>query len=107
MKIKVPEKAIQKSILNYLTLRGYLCKRNNAGKMFGEHKGKRWMINVGEKGWPDIIGLKKDGIFFGIEVKVPGNRPTTLQDEVGAKIIRSNGIWFVAYDLDDVIVRGF
>lgn len=65
------------------------------------------MINLGESGWPDIIGIKKNGQFFGIEVKAKDGVLTDIQKQVGDTIQSSNGIWFVARDLTDVIGKGF
>lgn len=88
-------------------MKGIVCKRNNAGLMFSEYKGRRRAINVGEAGWPDIIGLTKGGTFFGIEVKGAGGVVSEAQREIGDRINASGGIWFVAFDLADVIARGF
>jgi len=107
MRLKVRESDIQKAILEYLKLRGYVCRRSNAGKMFIKDKGRTRAINIGEAGWPDIDGITKSGIFFGIEVKVPGGQPTPIQAQKGEEINKSNGIWFVATDVAEVIARGF
>lgn len=107
MALDPAEKDIQKAILMYLKIRGYLCKRNNAGKAFAEHNGKRRMFTVGESGWPDIEGVMKDGKYFGIEVK---SRKGVLADSqilVGGQIIKNNALWFVARSVDDVIAKGF
>lgn len=110
--LKVKESDILKAILIYLKYKGYLCKRNNAGKMFRKSfsksgKESNYMIKIGEAGWPDIEGITKEGRFFGIEVKAPRGTLSDLQRQVGAKIMDNKGIWFVAYSLDDVIKQGF
>jgi len=104
----ISETDIVKSILEYLTLRRFLCKRNNAGMMYGKStKGKSWAVKIGEAGWPDIEGITKDGRYFGVEVKTKKGRLSPAQKEVGEKIIESKGIWFVARSVDDVIQAGF
>jgi len=104
--IKVKESDILKAILDYLKMRGHLCRRSNTGKMFGEHKGKKWAIHMGEKGWPDIDVVLPDGRYCGIEVK---SEIGTLKDEqidIGKKILNKNALWFVARNLDDVMAQG-
>lgn len=101
------ESDIQKSILHYLRINQYICKRNNAGKFFASYGGQKRCIDLGESGWPDIIGLTKEGKFFGIEVKTKVGILSETQKEVGARILASSGIWFVARDLSDVISHGF
>lgn len=109
--IEVQEKFIQKAILDYLRVRGFLCKRNNAGMSYGEHKGKKWAIKIGESGWPDIEGVVKDGEnkgkYFGIEVKSRTGILSENQLRIGGEITRNGGIWFVARSVDDVIEKGF
>lgn len=107
--MKVSEKDIQKAILDYLKMRGYLCRRTNAGMARYTYKGKEKFFKVGEAGWPDIEGILKDGSgrYFGIEVKAAGGELRPSQIEVGKMILGSNGIWFVARSVDEVISRGF
>jgi len=102
------ESGIVRAILEYLTLRGYVCKRNNSGMMFTKGQtGKTRGIKIGDAGWADIEGITPNGRYFGIEVKTPKGKLTPIQEEVGTKIIRSNGIWFVARSVQDVIDRGY
>jgi hypothetical protein len=105
--LEVSEKLIQKSILDYLRIKGYLCKRNNAGRAFYEYKGKKSSFSVGESGWPDVEGITKDGKYFGIEVKARRGVLSDNQIRIGGEITKNNGIWFVARSLDDVIAKGF
>jgi len=68
MEVVALEKDIVKGILEYLHLRKYLCKRNNAGMAFMKYGNKSRGIKIGEAGWPDIEGITKQGTYFGIEV---------------------------------------
>lgn len=52
-------------------------------------------------GLPDLIACV-DGRFIGIEVKMPGNKPSIRQLYVHRRIERSGGTIIVAYNLDDV-----
>lgn len=57
---------------------------------------------MGPTGSPDIIGILPGGQFLGIEVKVPGNKPTEKQKEFLARIDELGGKSFVATSIDDV-----
>lgn len=114
----IAEKHIQKAILQYLWMRGYVFKRNNSGLMLGEHKGKKWAIHIGEKGWPDTIGMTKPtgkpcptcgtdgGRFVGIECKNQKGLVTLEQNAMIQRINKSGGMAFVARSVDEVIERG-
>lgn len=100
------EKEIQKAILDYLRMRGYACKRNNAGMARYSYKGKEGRFLVGESGWPDIEVILKDGRYCGIEVKTRRGVLSDNQKRIGDKILATNGLWFVARSVDEVIARG-
>lgn len=108
MATKILEKQIQRSILDYLMLKGHYVWRNNTGTMKGDHKGKRWFMRFGLKGSSDILGVRKDanGQFLAIEVKRPGNRITEDQATFICAVQELGGMAFVAYSLEDVIKRG-
>lgn len=99
---KPKEREILKAILEYLTLKGYLCWRNNTG---GFKNSKGHFFKFGLVGSGDILGLSRGGTFFSIEVKVPGKVPTPAQVQFMKDIIKNNGIAFVAYSVDDVEKR--
>lgn len=61
----------------------------------------------GRNGVPDIVGCYK-GRFFGIECKVPGGMPTTLQTREMWLIEMSGGVAFVYNgnaSADEVLLR--
>jgi hypothetical protein len=101
-----PEALLNRAVAEYLTLRGYIFKRNQSGRVFGSSGGKKWAINLGEAGWGDFIGLTHDGVFFTIEDKVKPNKPTELQLAFMERVKKSKGISVLAYSLDDVIKAG-
>lgn len=85
-----PEQKIQKKILDYLYKIGFLAvKFNNIGI-------------YSTPGFPDIVGCTKQGIFIGIEVKVPGEKPKPHQQAYLDAINQLNGIGFYATSVDDV-----
>lgn len=101
-----PEAQLNKAIAEYLTLRRYVFKRNQSGRVFGSTNGNKWAINMGEAGWGDYIGLTHSGIFFTIESKVKPNKPTELQLAFMERVQKSGGISILAYSVDDVVKAG-
>lgn len=59
------------------------------------------IIQASKAGVPDILACL-DGLFYGIEVKMPGNVPAALQLANLKNIEIAGGIWIVAYSLEDV-----
>jgi len=102
MRLKVSEKEIQKTILDYLHLRGIFAWRNNTGAFRSVYNGKERFHRFGTPGSGDILGLTKQGKFFSIEVKAPGNKVTPDQERFMTEVRANQGIAFVAYSVDDV-----
>ena len=79
-------------------------------KMLGKHPKVAWAyvtstgtfkgysggkpIKIGIPGLPDIIGQMRDGRLLGIEVKVPGKKPTEEQYTFIELIDENNGLAF-------------
>ena len=83
------ESDLVKSIITYLrTLPGCFCWKEHGGM-------------YGTAGIPDIICCLH-GRFIAFEAKVPGNRPTRLQESTIGKIRAAGGTAVVVYSLDDV-----
>jgi len=81
--------------------------RNNTGAHKANYKGVDRYFRFGKVGSGDILGLKRpDGIFFSIEVKRKGEKPTDHQIEFMKTISESGGIAFVATSVDDVVEHG-
>ena len=100
--MKGSEQGIVRSILEYLSLRKYVCWRNNTGGFVkGDHFYRFGLVGSG-----DIMGLTRDGRFFSIEVKKEGKKPTEYQKQFIEDVTKSKGISFVAYSVDDVIHAG-
>lgn len=59
-------------------------------------------VRVGLVGMPDVIGMLRDGRFFGCEVKRPGGRVSEAQAYRLKQINDGGGLGFVAYSADDV-----
>lgn len=54
-----------------------------------------------ESGVLDIMGCF-EGKFFSIEMKIPGNKPSKLQEYHMERITAAKGFTFVAYSLEEV-----
>ena len=75
------------------------CMRMNTGvAVYGEEDKKR-TVRFSEPGVSDIVGQLKDGRFFAVEVKRPGNKPTDEQWEFLEGVAAGGG---VAGWVDDV-----
>lgn len=99
---KSDEKAVQKSIIEYLTLKRYFFYRNNTGAFKTEWGG---FVKFGAKGSPDIIAVIK-GLFVGIECK---DKQTQSEDQkqFQKSLEDAGGIYILAHSIDDIIARGF
>lgn len=74
--------------------------RNNSGAYKPE--GSKRFIRYGCKGSPDIIGMTPSGRFIGVECKYGKGKLTEPQERFGENIESSNGIFIVAYSIDDL-----
>lgn len=80
VKLPVPTEAqVLRACLDVLAAHGVFCWRNNTGAVTGDYNGKRRFIRFGIPGASDILGALPDGRIIAVEIKRPGNRPTTAQ----------------------------
>ncbi|HEX9504291.1 MAG TPA: VRR-NUC domain-containing protein [Patescibacteria group bacterium] len=108
VKATAPKEAdIQKSILEWLNLRGHFVWRNNTGAYVGKYKGKSRFFRFGMKGSSDIVGVAANsGKLIAIEVKCFGKTPTPDQMIFLKRVKSNNGIACIANSIDDVIAVG-
>lgn len=97
--MKIFEKDIQRSIIDYLRLKGVLCWKNSTGGIY--KKSTDSYIPSQSVGAPDIFALD-EGTFYGIEVKRPGGKLSDKQSEFLRKIEENGGVAIVATSIDDV-----
>jgi len=76
-------------------------------KKLRKHVGGWWTKVHGgpfqRRGLPDIFG-SVNGLFIAIELKMPGNKPTELQEEAMKKIREDGGaLCFWSQDSDEVV----
>lgn len=84
------EKKIENEIKAYIKSRGGLCYKIHGGDLYQE------------TGIPDLLCCW-GGLFFGIEVKDPGGKPSAIQLAQGARIRKAGGHFIIAKSLQDVI----
>lgn len=98
------EAGIQKAILDYLKLKGHFAIRVNTQgvPMWNEGNRLKGFRPSPMKGVADILGVKKGGQFFAIEVKKKGNKPSPEQLKFLADVEKRGGIAMVAYNLEEV-----
>ena len=113
-KIKVSEKEIQKTILDWLKWHKQIfCWRNNSGAMVSEYKGKKRFMRFGAEGSPDIFAVKMvfpcpgNGIIgvgqiIGIEVKSPTGKMSEAQEKFREEFQKVGGIYILARSVEDV-----
>ena len=83
------EKSVEDEIKAYIKERGGLCYKIHGGDLYQE------------TGIPDLLCCW-GGLFFGIEVKDPGGKPSAIQLAQGARIMKAGGHFLVAKSLQDV-----
>jgi len=103
-KQELPEKDIQRDIMDYLAARRVFCWKEHSGGL--PMQGGEWMMPIGLKGKSDILGLLKGGRFLAIEVKRPSGKLSLYQEEFIKNINDNGGLAFVARSIDDVIAQG-
>ena len=75
------------------------CLRMQSGLFENEDR----TIRVGTVGLPDIIGMLRGGVFFGIEVKGEGGTPSVHQYAWIDRIRAAGGKAGFAWSLDDAL----
>jgi hypothetical protein len=94
-----PERAVQKAVVVWLRARGCLVAITDAGAAY---RAGAFFGDALPAGWPDITGLLPDGRFIGIECKAPGGRQSSAQKLMEQEVRRRNGIYVLAYEVEDV-----
>jgi len=103
-KLKVKEKDLQKTIIEWLKWNKSFFWRNNSGAMISEYKGVKRFMRFGSLGSPDIFILAK-GCLYGIECKGSDRRLSINQSRYQTEFEKAGGIYILAYDLYDVVKR--
>lgn len=103
--MKPTEKQLQSAILDYLTMRHFLCWRNNSGmaESTNAKTGASYRIKLGKSGSPDIIGMTKSGTWLGIEVKGEKGKQRESQIEFEQQVRDNHGIYLLVHSWDEFI----
>jgi hypothetical protein len=95
MKPAGTENDLKRVILDYLAARKIFHWRNQTGALPVSYKGKSRLVRFGVTGSADIMILEL-GVFYAVELKAPGKKPTAAQ-EAWLQKVRDNGgdaVWF-------------
>lgn len=96
----VPEKVIQRQILDWLKTTGLLHWRQNSGTVFTGHH----MVLLGEEGLPDIVCIvPPSGRLVGLEVKSAKGKLRPKQKEFAERIRSTGGFYFVVRTLQQAM----
>src|SRR5262245_43864337 len=99
MGIKAPrESGLTRAVLQYLTLRGIVCWRNNTGALKVQNRFARF----GAPGAADVLGLLPGGRLLAVEVKRPGGKTTGLQRAWLDMVGRAGALALVVISVDDL-----
>ena len=93
------ESDIQKSIIDYLTIKKVFFWRQNSGAVVTESKR---FIRMGITGAPDIF-IVKNGQIIGLEIKTLKGRQNENQKNFQEMFEKAGGIYYLVRSLDDVI----
>lgn len=96
------ESAIQKSLIDYLKLRGHIVVRFNNIPI--EKNGVK--IPVRQRGVSDLLVCRKGGQFVAVEVKRPHTKPTPEQEAFLGSVTAAGGLGFVARSIEDLQQHG-
>ena len=97
--VKVKEKDVQRTILDWLTVKKIFHYRNNSG---GFKDSNNHFYRFGALGSPDIIAVL-NGQYIGIEVKGTGGKQSDNQKNFQRELEKSGGTYILAFNLNDVL----
>lgn len=102
------ETALVKSIIEYLNLRNdCIAWRSNTGALKNSYTDKlgilrKRFVQFGFAGMADILGMTSKGIFLAVEAKIGKNKQSEAQIAFQHLVEKNNGIYILAYSIDDV-----
>lgn len=97
------ESDIQRSIIDYLTLKRHFFWRNNSGSFKTERGG---FYSFGAKGSPDIFVLTQGGFLVQLEVKTKKGRQSPEQKEWQRRSEELGAEYYVVRSIEDVQTIG-
>lgn len=111
---KTTESDLVRACIEYLTLKGVFCWRNNTGAFAGEHMGRKRFVRFGTPGAPDIMAIVRTrvsrqrqavlvGRFLGVECKSPTGKQSAAQRVWQEQCERAGGAYFMVRRLGDLM----
>ena len=89
------EQEIQKEIIDYLTLNGWLVWKNkNVNRGTGKY------LPTFQRGVPDLTALK-DGVVWFCEIKTEDGILSKEQEEFRDKILKKHGLWCLLRSIEN------
>jgi len=99
----IPEKSVQKAIIDYLTLRRVWVVRMNTGAIVSEYKGKTRLHKYGYPGMADLYVRTPSSVTLWIECKSSIGKQSDLQRQFQMRVETLGDIYVLARSVDDVI----
>jgi hypothetical protein len=106
-KIKISEKDIQKSVIDYLNIlenqgKIYFIRTNSFAGYIKRRNGTYGWIQNNKSGCPDIIVCGHSGKFIGLEIKVFSGKQSDYQKLAEADIRKAGGEYYIVRSVEDV-----
>ena len=92
------ENAIKRAILEYLKYRGIPATKHQSGTIFMHGR----VVELGDAGWPDIIGVLPGGAFIGIEVKTATGKVEDSQKKKFQELQGKGALVYVVRNLEEL-----
>ncbi|HLB57751.1 MAG: hypothetical protein A3F67_04195 [Verrucomicrobia bacterium RIFCSPHIGHO2_12_FULL_41_10] len=97
------ETAIKNNILDWLKYKNVFCWLTNTAGNFNKFSNSYYKNPRLLRGVADIVGITNSGRFFCIETKAGKNKQSSEQKDFELKILQNNGVYLLAYSLEDLI----
>ena len=102
--MKTPESVVVRACLEYLRLRGHLVARVNNGAF--ETKRGGFVRSTDIPGFPDIVGITRNGTGLAVECKSEKGRLSKPQEILKVEWIARGAVYVVARGIEDLQAAG-
>lgn len=97
------ERELVKACLDYLTLRGYVAIRSNAGLIvIPTDRGKKRAVRLSPQGTPDIVACSPRGRFIAVECKTERGKVSSEQSVFLERLKERGAFVFVVRSVDEL-----
>ena len=94
------ETVLMRKVMCALSEYGCFVLRTNAGTFY-DSRGNR--VTIGFKGLSDLVGCTKNGRFFAVEIKLPGEKPREDQQKFIDAMKRTGAIAGCAHSVEEAL----